>query len=106
MWYLVLSRIVEGAEEARKAHLQEHMDWLLAAHRDGHILFSGPTPDKQTGIYVMVASNLEGATEIAAKDPHHIYGEREMEVMEWDVQRTMRLDGPDVEDIESMVHRE
>lgn len=102
MWYLVLSRIVEGAEEARKAHLAEHMDWLLATHQSGHILFSGPTPNKETGIYVMVASDLAEASDIAASDPHHIYGEREMEVIEWDVQRTMRLEGPDVDEIASM----
>ena len=102
MWYLILSRIVEGKEEERKAHLQEHMDWLLKTHREGHILFSGPTPDKGTGIYVMRASSVDEATRIAASDPHHVYGERQMEVMAWDAQRVMRLEGPTVADIEEM----
>lgn len=102
MWYLVLSRITEGSEEGRKAHLQEHMDWLLDAHRAGHILFSGPTPDRGTGIYVMVGSSLEEVTEITGGDPHHIYSERAMEVIEWDAQRSMRLEGPTIEEIQAM----
>lgn len=101
MWYLVLSR-GNGNEEARKAHLKEHMDWLLDAHRAGSVLFSGPTPDKETGIYVMAASSLAEAEAIAAADPHHIFGERTMEVLEWDAQRSMRLNGPTIEDISSM----
>lgn len=105
MWYLVLSRITEGSEEARKAHLPEHMDWLLETHRSGHILFSGPTSDKSTGIYVMVADDLEKATEIAGQDPHHIYGERAMEVFEWDAQRAMRLEGPSIDEVQAMASR-
>jgi uncharacterized protein YciI len=101
MWYLVLSR-ANGSEEARKAHLREHMDWLLDAHRAGSVLFSGPTADKETGIYVMVAASLAEAEAIAAADPHHVYGERTMEVMEWDAQRSMRLDGPTIEEISAM----
>lgn len=101
MWYLVLSA-TSGSEEARKAHLQEHMDWLLEQHRVGTLLFSGPTPDKSYGIYVMVASSLQEAEEIAATDPHHVYGERTMTVLEWDAQRAMRLDGPTIEEIQAL----
>lgn len=102
MWYLVLSRGT-GREEARKAHLQEHIDWLLDAHRSGNVLFSGPTPDLETGIYVMVASTREEVERIAAADPHHIYGERSMEIIEWDARQAMRLDGPSIADIEAML---
>jgi uncharacterized protein len=101
VWYLVLSRTT-GSDEARKAHLQDHMDWLLAEHRAGRVLFSGPTPDKSYGIYVMVASSLDEAERIAAADPHHIHGERSMEVLEWDAQRAMRLEGPTIAEIEAM----
>jgi uncharacterized protein YciI len=102
MWYLVVSR-GNGNEEARKAHLKEHMDWLIDAHTSGHVLFSGPTPDLETGIYVMVASSLAEAEAIAGADPHHIYGERDMEVTEWSARQVMRLNGPTIADIEAMV---
>ena len=101
LWYLVLSRAA-GSEEARKAHLKEHMDWLLEAHRAGTVLFSGPTADKSTGIYVMLASSHDEAVKLAAGDPHHIYGDRAAEVLEWDAQRAMRLDGPTVDEVEAM----
>jgi uncharacterized protein YciI len=98
---LALSRTT-GSEEARKAHLQDHMDWLIAEHRRGRLLFSGPTPDKSLGIYVILASSLAEAESIAGADPHHIHGERSVEVLEWDVQRAMRLDGPTVDEIQAM----
>lgn len=101
MWYLVLSRAA-GPEEARKAHLGEHMDWLLEQHRAGTLLFSGPTADRSIGIYVMLASSLQEAAKLAAGDPHHIYGDRTAEVLEWDAQRAMRLDGPSVAEVEAM----
>jgi nicotinamidase-related amidase len=78
------------------------MDWLLAEHRAGTILFSGPTPDKTYGIYVLAASGLEEARRIAAADPHHIHGDRSMEVLEWDAQRAFRLEGPTIEQVEGM----
>jgi uncharacterized protein YciI len=78
------------------------MDWLLAQHRAGRMLFSGPTPDKSCGIYVLVADSLAEAKRIGAADPHHIHGERSMEVLEWDAQRSMRLEGPTIDEIEAM----
>jgi uncharacterized protein YciI len=101
VWYLVLSRGV-GREEERKAHLAEHMDWLREAHRSGHVLFSGPTPDLETGIYVMCGASREEVERIAAADPHHIHGERSMEIIEWDARQAMRLAGPSIADIEAM----
>ena len=92
-WFLVLSRLVPGAEEGRRKHFQEHMDWLYAQHSSGSMLFSGPTSDRQMGIYLMRATNIEEAAAIAASDPHHIYGERVPEVYEWEVMQLMRLDG-------------
>lgn len=94
MWYLVLSHTVatSEAEARRKANLQAHMDWLVEAHRAGRILFSGPTPDKSVGIYVMMGPDVEEVTAYAAQDPHHVTGERTLQVLEWDAQRAMRLD--------------
>lgn len=102
MWYLILSRQVEGKEEGRRAHFGEHMDWLLDMHRGGKVLFSGPTSDREVGIYVLVSESLGKAAELAAADPHHVYGERTAEIYEWEVMQAMRLSGGDIEAIEAM----
>ena len=101
MWYLVLSRAL-GTQEGRDFHLQPHMDWLLEQHRGGRILVSGPTSDRGTGIYVVLASSLEEARQIAAQDPFHLHGDRALEVFEWNAQRAFRLDGLSIADLESM----
>jgi uncharacterized protein YciI len=101
MWYLVLSHAA-GQEEGRRARLDDHMTWLLDEHRAGRVLFSGPTSDKTTGIFIVLAGSREEAEEIASADPHHIFGDRKMEVVEWDAQRSMRLQGPTIAEIEAM----
>lgn len=103
MWYLVLSTLVPGAEEGRRAHLQEHMDWLLDLHRRGRVLLSGPTSDREVGIYVMLGEELEETERIVGTDPHHVYGERTAAVYEWDVMQAMRLDDDAIGRIEAMV---
>lgn len=103
MWYLVLSTLVPGADEGRRQHFGEHMDWLCEIHREGRALFSGPTSDRQIGIYVLLGDTLEEARQLAASDPHHIYGERTAEVFEWEVMQAMRLEDGKIEEIEAMV---
>lgn len=100
-WFLILSRLVPGAEEGRRKHFQEHMDWLNAHHENGRMLFSGPTTDRQIGVYLMRATDLDEAEAIAATDPHHIYGERVADVYEWEVMQLMRLEGVDMATIEA-----
>jgi uncharacterized protein YciI len=85
MWYLVLSRPL-GSEASRQAHYDAHRAWLEEQHRAGRILLSGPSPD-HTGIYLMQASSLDEAKQLAAADPHYIHGDRAMEVTEWDIRR-------------------
>jgi uncharacterized protein YciI len=101
MWYLVLSRRV-GSEQERQLHHEVHMEWLLEQHRLGHVLFSGPTSDRSCGIYVLLASSRAEAEEIAAGDPHHMHGDRKMEIFEWEPRRAMRLDGPTIAELEVM----
>ncbi len=101
MWYLVLSRQI-SSEEERQERSQAHLDWLLGEHRAGRALFSGRTSDLGYGIYILLAANLDEGRQLAAQDPYHIHGDRRMEVLEWNPQRAMRLDGPTIADFEAM----
>ena len=68
----------------------------------GRLLFSGPTTDGAYGIYVMLATSLDEAKALAARDPHHARGIRQMEVLEWRAHRAFGLDGPTIADVEKM----
>ncbi len=102
MWYLVLSRAT-GTEKSRQLHHEVHMEWLLKQHREGRVLFSGPTADRSCGIYIILAASCADAEQIAAEDPHHVHGDRKMEVLEWEPRRALRLDGLTVAELEAMV---
>ncbi len=101
MWYLVLSRRVRSTEES-EPRTPAHRQWLDEQHRAGNLLFSGPSTDGRYGIYIVLAENLGEAKELAAQDPYHIHGDREMEVLEWRAHRAMRLNWPTIEQIEAI----
>jgi uncharacterized protein len=102
MWYLVLSRDL-GQDETKQTHRDAHSGWLDAQHRAGRALFSGPTTDGRYGMYVLLAPNLAEARALAAQDPYHQHGVRNLEqVLEWDPRRAMRLEGPTIAELEAM----
>jgi len=102
MWYLVMSRSLPEREEDKQKNYEEHRQWLDDQHKAGRLLFSGPTTDGGYGVYVMLAANLDEAKSIAATDPHHARGIRQMEVLEWRAHRAFRLDGPSIADVEKL----
>jgi len=104
MWYLVLSRSMPEGNEEKERNYEAHRQWLDEQHRAGRLLFSGPTTDGAYGVYIMLASSLDEAKAIAAQDPHHAKGVREMEVREWRAHRAFRLNGPSIADIEKMAN--
>jgi uncharacterized protein YciI len=102
MWYIVLSHSLPEQEESKRLHYEEHRQWLDDQHRSGRLMFSGPTSDLSHGIYIMLAASRSEAEQIAAQDPHHVRGIRTMEVLEWDVRRAFRMNGPGIADVERM----
>jgi uncharacterized protein YciI len=102
MWYIVMSRSLPERDEEKQRNYEEHRRWLDDQHRAGRLLFSGPTTDGGYGIYVMLAASLDEANSVAARDPHHARGIRQMEVLEWRAHRAFRLDGPTISDLEQM----
>jgi uncharacterized protein YciI len=102
MWYLVMSRSLPEKEEDKQRNYEDHRQWLDDQHKAGRLLFSGPTTDGRYGVYVMLAANLDDAKSLAAQDPHHARGIREMEVLEWRAHRAFNLNGPSIEAVEQM----
>ena len=84
MWYLVMSKTINRVP-LDHPDFRTHLDWLEQAHRDGKVLFSGPSEDRAFGIYIIVADNLEEATQIANEDVHHQTGSRKLQIIPWDI---------------------
>lgn len=92
MWYLIHRRAIKTREEWTVS-LDQHLAWMKEQHEAGRILFSGPTPDRQLGIYVIRAKSREEAERIAAGDPYTAAGFCAFELFEWDVHQIMGI-GP------------
>ena len=68
MWYLVLSRVNTSPDEVRKMS-PDHLAWMERQRGNGKVLFSGPTPDRSIGIYVVKAGSYDEAKAIVDTDP-------------------------------------
>jgi uncharacterized protein YciI len=88
MWYLVMRRPVKPREEWT-VNLDQHLAWMKQQHDNGSILFSGPTPDRKFGIYVIKAPSKAEANQIAASDPYTAAGFCEYDLYEWEVHQIM-----------------
>src|SRR6478752_10021280 len=92
MWYSVFLTDVEP-RQSWTVTLDEHLVWMKARHDAGTILFSGPSPDIRTGIYVIRAASAAEAAHIAADEPLTKAGHTKFELIRWDV-RQMLGTGP------------
>ena len=88
MWYLIHRRSVKPREEWTVT-LEQHLIWMKEQHEAGRILFSGPTPDRKLGIYVIRAGSREEAECIAGSDPYTATGFCTFDLFEWDVHQIM-----------------
>ncbi|MBI2998731.1 MAG: hypothetical protein HYY46_09830 [Deltaproteobacteria bacterium] len=90
MWYLVLRRSVKPREEWTVS-LDQHLVWMKQQHEAGKILFSGPTPDRKLGIYVIRAGSRQEAERIAAGDPYTEAGLCSFDLIEWEIHQVMGI---------------
>lgn len=88
MWYLVFRRDAQP-RKAWTVTLDEHLAWMRARHEEGVVLFSGPTSDIRTGIYVIRARSGDDARRIAGEDPFTKAGHCTFEMYEWDVRQVL-----------------
>ena len=92
MWYIVLRRPVKPREEWTVS-LDQHLVWMKQQHDSGNILFSGPTPDRKLGVYVIRAGSRQAAESVAASDPYTAAGFCTFDLIEWEVHQILGI-GP------------
>jgi uncharacterized protein YciI len=88
MWYLAMRRPVKPRQEWTVS-LDQHLVWMKQQHEAGTILFSGPTPDRKFGIYVIRAASKADAEKVAAADPYTAAGFCAFDLYEWEVHQIM-----------------
>jgi uncharacterized protein YciI len=62
-------------------------------HDEGSILMSGPSADRELGIYVIRAASRSAAEQIAASDPFTAIGHCAFDLIEWEVHQVLGV-GP------------
>lgn len=92
MWFLALRRALQPRSEWTVS-LDEHLAWMRAQHERGSILLSGPTSDRQLGIYLIRAASRVEAEQIAAADPFTAAGHCTFELIEWEIHQILGV-GP------------
>lgn len=92
MWYLILRKAIKPRDQWTVT-LDQHLVWMKQQHEAGKILFSGPTPDRKLGIYVIRAGSRGEAERIAASDPYTAAGFCSFDLIEWQVHQVMGI-GP------------
>ena len=88
MWYLILRRPLKPRDQWTVS-LDQHLAWMKQQHENGKVLFSGPTPDRKLGIYVVRAGSKDEAEKIAASDPYTAAGFCAFDIVEWEVHQIM-----------------
>ena len=88
MWYLILRRATKPREQWTVT-LDQHLVWMKQQHETGKILFSGPTPDRKVGIYLIRAGSRQEAEQIAASDPYTAAGFCTFDLFEWEVHQIL-----------------
>ena len=92
MWYLAMRRALQPRAEWTTS-LDEHLRWMQQQHAAGRILFSGPSADRQLGIYVIRADSRAEAEQVAASDPYTAAGYCTFDLIEWEVHQALGI-GP------------
>jgi uncharacterized protein YciI len=90
MWFLALRRSVQPRNQWTVS-LDEHLEWMRQQHESGIILMSGPTPDRQLGIYLIRANSRGAAEEIAASDPYTAAGHCTFDLIEWEIHQMLGI---------------
>lgn len=88
VWYLAIRRELRPRKEWTVS-LEDHLNWMRQQHEAGSILFSGPSPDRTLGIYVIRAASQEQAAEIAAGDPYTKGGCTTFDLYPWEIHQIL-----------------
>jgi len=106
MWYICLrSRRQNAVATGHGVTLDEHLAWMRAQHEAGIVLFSGPSPKRKLGIYIVRARSEEEARAVVHTDPYVANGECEFDLLEWDVRQALGAGPFTTQDIEAQTSR-
>jgi len=106
MWYICLrKRKTVQPTTGRRVTLDEHLAWMRQQHAAGTVLFSGPSPKRGLGIYIIRADSEEDAKRVASADPFTADGQCEFELIEWDVRQALGAGPFTAADIQAQTSR-
>ena len=81
VWYLALRLNLQPCD-SWTVSLDDHLIWMRQQHLAGSILISGPTPDRNLGLYLIRAGSRSEADAIAASDPFTAAGHCTFDLIE------------------------
>jgi uncharacterized protein YciI len=86
-YYAVRSRLV-GAQDEMRAHLRDHLLYMIDLEARGLLFASGPLVDERdrgdgSGLTILRADSLAKADELARQDPMVVAGVRAYEISRW-----------------------
>jgi uncharacterized protein YciI len=90
MWFLCLRKNLRPREE-RRVSLAEHFVWMKEQHESGRILISGPSEDRELGIYLIRAGSRDEAEAIAAGDPYTVAGDCAFDLIPWKIHQILGI---------------
>ena len=90
MFFLTLRKAAIPREQWTVT-LAEHLDWMKDQHEKGTILMSGPSADRQYGIYLIKAGSRAEGERIAASDPYTVAGHTNFEMIEWNLHQVLGI---------------
>jgi uncharacterized protein YciI len=106
MWFICLRKKKEvQPPDARKVPLDEHLAWMRRQHEAGTVLFSGPSPQRGLGIYIIRAATRDEAIAIVSTDPYIVAGQCEFDLIDWDVRQVLGAGPFTSADIEKQTSR-
>lgn len=88
-FYVVLSKSGATPEQIR-AHLPQHLEYMIGLEKSGTLFASGPLADatgeaRGDGLTILRAASAADARKIAEQDPFFVNKLRTFEVREWTV---------------------
>jgi hypothetical protein len=71
------------SQPMKEQPLRDHLEYLLALHKEGKVIMGGPYADETGGLVVLVADGIDEAERIIASDPAIVAGVLKARVKAW-----------------------
>jgi uncharacterized protein YciI len=82
--FVILLDYVRPLEDV-DSHLVAHRQFLREHYASGHLLMSGPKQPRTGGVIVCAAASRTEAEALVARDPFHVHGIANYQIIEFDV---------------------